>query len=127
MVMKPAAPPPGSRARSGGAAGLTTGLEALPDGVVVRLHGGLRAATACVLREAVEGALDGGPTAVVLDLTDVVAEDDLGLWVIPAVAGDAHARGVAFTVVAPKRTLRIRLRRLGGRPFDITDVRPAEW
>ena len=77
-----------------------------------------------MLREAVESALDGGSTTVVLDLTDVVAEDDLGLWVIPAVAGDAHARGVAFTVVAPRRSLRIRLRRLGARPFDITDVRP---
>ncbi|MCD2185852.1 STAS domain-containing protein [Actinomycetospora soli] len=122
MVMEPAAPPPGRRARSGGADGLASTVVDHPTGTVVRLAGGLRAATACVLREAVEGALDDGSAAVVLDLTDVVAEDDLGLWAIPAVAGDAHARGVAFTVVAPKRSLRIRLRRLGGRPFDLTEV-----
>ncbi|WP_433803286.1 STAS domain-containing protein [Actinomycetospora sp. CA-084318] len=105
--------------------GLTSTVVDHPIGAVIRLSGGLRAGTARVLREAVEGALDGGSTAIVLDLTDVVAEDDLGLWVIPAVAGDAHARGVAFTVCAPKRGLRIRLRRLGGRPFDLTDSRPA--
>ena len=105
--------------------GLTATVATLPSATVVRLAGGLRSRTATVLREAVEGALDGGSMMLVLDLTDVVAEDDLGLWVIPAVAGDAHARGVVFTVVAPKRALRSRLRRLGGRPFDITDVRPA--
>ncbi|WP_018331433.1 STAS domain-containing protein [Actinomycetospora chiangmaiensis] len=125
MVIKPAAPSAGG-ARAGGAAELTACLAVRPGGTVVRLSGGLHAGTARLLRESVEGALDGGPTTVVLDLTDVTADDDLGLWVIPAVAGDAHARGVAFTVVAPKRSLRIRLRRLGGRPFEITDARPAD-
>jgi anti-anti-sigma regulatory factor len=125
MGTRPA--PPAQRVRTGGTmdGGLTATVATFPAATVVRLAGGLRSRTATVLREAVESALDDGSTTLVLDLTDVVAEDDLGLWVIPAVAGDAHARGVAFTVVAPKRALRSRLRRLGGRPFDLTDVRPA--
>ncbi|MFC5064657.1 STAS domain-containing protein [Actinomycetospora atypica] len=93
-----------------------------PDTPVIRLRGGLGAGTVAVLREAVEGVLATGPAAVVLDLTDVVADDELGVWVVPAVAGEAAGRGVGFTVVAPDRALRMRLRRVGARHVEITDA-----
>ncbi|MCD2192173.1 STAS domain-containing protein [Actinomycetospora endophytica] len=88
------------------------------------MRGSLRSATAATLREAVEGALGARPAAVVLDLTAVVADDELGLWVVPAVAGDAARCGIPLTVVAPDRRLRTRLRRLGARHVEITDVIP---
>lgn len=103
-------------------AGLDVTVDDLPHAAVIRLHGGLGSGTVAVLREAVEGVLATGPLAVVLDLTDVVADDELGLWGVPAVAGDAHNRGIGFTVVAPNRTLRSRLRCLGARHVEITDA-----
>lgn len=65
-----------------------------------------------------------GPAAGVLDLAAVTAHDELGLWVVPALAGDAQRCGVQLTVVPPIRHLRGRLRRLSGRPIDITDTAP---
>ena len=93
---------------------------------MIRLRGSLRSATAATLREAVESALGSGPVAVVLDLTGVRADDELGLWVVPAVAGDAQRCGIPLTVLAPNRNLRTRLRRLGARHVEITDVAPVE-
>jgi hypothetical protein len=62
---------------------------------------------------------------MVIDLAEVTADDDLGLWVVPAVAGDALRRGVRLTVVVPDRHLRARLRLLGARQIEITDSDPA--
>jgi anti-anti-sigma regulatory factor len=93
---------------------------------VIRLRGSLRSGTAATLREAVESALSARPSAVVLDLTAVVADDELGLWAVPTVAGDAARCGIPLTVVAPNRKLRTRLRRLGARHVEITDVVPAD-
>ncbi len=107
------------------ASGLSATLETDRRTTVIRLRGSLCCATAATLRETVETALATTPARVVLDLTAVVADDELGLWVVPAVAGDAQRGGVQLIVVAPARQLRIRLRRLGGRPIDITDTVPA--
>ncbi|HEY2225315.1 STAS domain-containing protein [Actinomycetospora sp.] len=93
---------------------------------VIRLRGSLRSGTAATLREAVESALGARPEAVVLDLTAVVADDELGLWAVPAVAGDAERSGIPLTVVAPNRKLRTLLRRLGARYVEITDVAPVD-
>jgi anti-anti-sigma regulatory factor len=104
--------------------GLSATIETDRLTVVIRLRGSLRYDTAATLRETVDAALTTEPTTIVLDLADVVADDDLGLWVVPAVAGHAHRGGVDFVVVAPVRALRLRLRRLGGRPVEITDTPP---
>ncbi|MDL5158775.1 STAS domain-containing protein [Actinomycetospora termitidis] len=120
MVTRPSASP--STPRRG--AELEAIVGESPGATVIRLRGRMRAGTARVLREAVEGVLAAGSTSLVLDLSEVVADDELGLWVVPAVAGEAHDAGVAFTVVAPHRSLRSRLRRLGGRPFDLADTWP---
>jgi len=92
---------------------------------VIRFRGSLRATTAATLREAVEAVLAARPSAIVIDLSAVIADDELGLWAVPAVAGDAGRCGVRLTVVAPNRNLRTRLRRLGGRYIEITDSDPA--
>ena len=67
---------------------------------------------------------DGRAAAVVLGLVAVTAHDELGLGVVPALGGDAQRCGIQVPVVAPDRHLRGRLRRLGGRPVDITDTAP---
>jgi anti-anti-sigma regulatory factor len=104
--------------------GLSATIENDRLTAVIRLRGSLRYDTAATLRETVDAALATEPTTIVLDLADVVADDDLGLWVVPAAAGHAHRAGVEFVVVAPVRALRLRLRRLGGRPVEITDIPP---
>lgn len=93
---------------------------------VIRLRGSLHCGTAATLREAVESALSDRPEAVVLDLTAVVADDELGLWAVPTVAGDAERCGIPLTVFVPNRKLRTRLRRLGARHVEITDVAPVD-
>ena len=92
---------------------------------VIRLGGSLRCATAPVLREAVDAALDDRPVTVVLDLAGLRADDELGLWVLPAMAGDAARRGVDLVIAAPDRALRVRLRRLGGHHLNITETVPV--
>jgi anti-anti-sigma regulatory factor len=104
--------------------GLSATIETNRSTAVIRLRGSLRYDTAATLRETVDAALATEPATVVLDMAAVVADDDLGLWVVPAVAGHAHRGGVDFVVVAPVRALRLRLRRLGGRPVEITDTPP---
>jgi anti-sigma B factor antagonist len=102
---------------------LSAVFEADERTTVIRLVGSLRCATAPFLREAVDAALARRPTTVVLDLADVTADDELGLWVLPAMAGDAGRRGISLVVGAPHRALRVRLRCLGGHPLEIIDVR----
>jgi anti-anti-sigma factor len=102
--------------------GLSATIETDRSTAVIRLRGSLRYDTAATLRETVDAALATEPATVVLDLAAVDADDDLGLWVVPAVAGHAQRGGVEFVVVAPVRALRLRLRRLGGRPVEITDT-----
>jgi anti-anti-sigma factor len=93
--------------------------------IVIRLAGSLRCATAPALREAVDAALDELPVTVLLDLAGLRADDELGLWVLPAMAGDAARRGIDLVVAAPDRALRGRLRRLGGHQLEITETVPA--
>lgn len=92
---------------------------------VIHLAGSLCCATAPALREAIDAALDDRPDTVVLDLADAHAADELGLWVLPAMAGDAGRQGIDLVIAAPARALRVRLRRLGGRKMEITDTVPA--
>jgi len=92
---------------------------------VIRFRGSLRATTAATLRKAVEVVLAARPSAILIDLSAVIADDELGLWAVPTVAGDAARCGVQLTVVAPNRNLRTRLRCLGGRNIEITDSDPA--
>jgi anti-anti-sigma regulatory factor len=114
---------------TGGAASVAGGLSASIDTdrptPAIRLRGSLRATTAAALRDAVEIVLACRPAALVIDLAEVTADDDLGVWVVPAVAGDALRRGVRLTVVVPDRHLRARLRLLGARRIEITDSDPA--
>jgi anti-anti-sigma regulatory factor len=119
-------PAPDSRPRSPSVAeGLSAIVETDGRTTVVRLAGSLRCATASALREAVDAALDERPDTVVLDLADARADDELGLWVLPAMAGDAGRRGIDLVIAAPARALRVRLRRLGGRDLEITETVPA--
>lgn len=122
---RPPIPCSGEPAESPGAE-----LDAIVDRgaptTVIRLQGSLRSRTAATLREAVESALQSGPAAVVLDLTGVDADDELGLWAVQAAAGDAQRCGIPLTVVAPNRKLRTRLRGLGARHVEITEVAPVE-
>lgn len=92
---------------------------------VIHLAGSLCCATAPTLREAIDAALDDRPDTVVLNLADAHAADELGLWVLPAMAGDAGRQGIDLIIAAPARALRVRLRRLGGRHLEITDTVPA--
>ena len=91
---------------------------------MIRLRGTLRADTAARAREAVAGALATAPAVVVLDMNAVTADDALGLWVLPAVAGNAERGGTRLVIAASSRVLRVRLRRLGVRCLDITDTVP---
>ena len=91
---------------------------------VVRLVGSVRCATAPALREALDAVLAQQPHTVVLDLAEVTADDELGLWVLPAMAGDAGRQGIELLIAAPHRALRIRLHRLGGHHLEITHVLP---
>ena len=68
---------------------------------VIHLAGSLCCATAPALREAIDAALDDRPDTVVLDLADAHAADELGLWVLPAMAGDAGRQGIALVIAAP--------------------------
>lgn len=107
--------------RAGEAPALSAGVEHASAHTVLRVRGTLRVDTAARLRELVSDALDDGPVQLVLDLGDMVAGDDLGLWVLPAMSGDAARRRVPLLVVVPDRALRTRLRCLGGHPLDLTD------
>jgi anti-anti-sigma regulatory factor len=121
-------PVPHSRPRSGAApAGENLSAVVDTDGriTVIHLAGSLRCATAQTLREAVDAALDERPATVVLDLADASADDELGLWLLPAMAGDAGRQGIDLVIAAPARALRVRLRRLGGRHLEITDRVPV--
>ena len=111
------------RPRAAGAAdGLSAVVETDGRTTVIHLAGSLRSATAPTLREAIDAALDERPDTVVLDLADAHADDELGLWVLPAMAGDAGRQGIDLVIAAPARALRVRLRRLGGRHLEITDT-----
>lgn len=125
--MAPRSTPMTTTVPAGRGAGCEVGAttESLGRTTVLRLHGTLRAATAHAVRELVDDALEASPAVLVLDLADLVAGDDLGLWVLPAMSGDAARRGVRLVVAAPGRPLRLRLRRLGGHALEITDVVPA--
>lgn len=115
-----------SRSRAAGAAdGLSAVVETDGSTTVIHLAGSLRCATAPTLREAIDAALDERPDTVVLDLADAHADDELGLWVLPAMAGDAGRQGIDLVIAAPARALRVRLRRLGGHHLEITDSVPA--
>jgi anti-anti-sigma factor len=119
---------PDSRLRPGAGA-VADSLSAIveTDGrtTVIHLAGSLHCATAPALREAIDAALDERPDTVVLDLADAHAADELGLWVLPAMAGDAGRQGINLVIAAPARALRVRLRRLGGRNLGITETVPA--
>lgn len=113
-------PPPGAATES-----LKTIVESDGRTTVIHLAGSLRCATAPALREAIDAALGDRPDTVVLDLADAHADDELGLWVLPAMVGDAGRQGIDLVIAAPARALRVRLRRLGGRNLEITDTVPA--
>lgn len=101
---------------------LSATVETHEQTTVIRLSGSVRCATAPVLREALDAVLAERPVTVVLDLAEVTADDELGLWVFPAMAGYAARRGIEMIVAAPGRALRVRLRRLGGHHLEVTDV-----
>jgi anti-sigma B factor antagonist len=103
---------------------LTASVDTEGPTTVIRLTGSLRCATAPALREAVDAALEERPATVVLDLAGLRADDELGVWVLPAMAGDAARRGIGLVVAAPDRALRVRLRRLGGHKLEITETVP---
>ena len=92
---------------------------------VIHLAGSLRCATAPALREAVDAVLGQRPATIVLNLAELHADDELGLWVLPAMAGDVARHGAELVIAAPYRALRVRLRRLGGHQLDIIENVPA--
>lgn len=104
---------------------LTASVDSDGSTAVVHLTGSLRSATAPALRDAVDAVLDQRPATVVLNLTEISADDELGLWVLPAMAGDAARHGIDLLVTAPHRALRVRLRRLGGHHLQITETVPS--
>lgn len=116
----PPEPRPGARV-----AALRASSDSDGATTVIHLAGSLRCATAPALREALDAALDQRPATVVVNLAEVRADDELGLWVLPAMAGDAARRGIELVIAAPHRALRVRLRCLGGHHLQITDVVPA--
>ena len=125
MATRRAAPDSQPRSRAGaGAESLSVIVETDGHTTVIHLAGRLCCATAPTLREAIDAALDDRPDTVVLDLADAHAADELGLWVLPAMAGDAGRQGIALVIAAPARALRVRLRRLGERRMEITDTVP---
>jgi anti-anti-sigma regulatory factor len=113
------------RSRAGVAAeSLNAIVETDGRTTVIHLAGSLCCATAPALRGAIDAALDDRPDTVVLDLANAHAADELGLWVLPAMAGDAGRQGIDLVIAAPARALRVRLRRLGGHHLEITDTVP---
>jgi anti-anti-sigma regulatory factor len=112
-------------ATAGTAEPLRANVETHGRTTVIHLVGSVCCATAPALREAVHAVLAERPVTVVLDLAEVTADDELGLWVLPAMAGDAAQREIALLIAAPTRALRVRLRRLGGHHLEITDTLPA--
>ncbi len=79
------------------------------DGVpVVRVRGEVDVATAPALRESLDGAVDGGPGTVVVDLSEVTFIDSTGLGVLIGARKRCVDSGRAFrVVVADPRILKV--------------------
>lgn len=81
--------------------------------VVLRLQGDLDVATAAELRRALAQALDGSPSSLVLDLSELSFVDSTGIGAL--VGGSRRARevGCSFVVRSPVRAVKKALRLTG--------------
>lgn len=96
---------------------LRAGFHAEADGdggsVVVRLQGELDMATAPALSRALDTALDGRPSALRLDLSDLEFVDSTGIRVLITACRRAGGQACSFSLCAPRRPVLKALRLTG--------------
>lgn len=85
--------------------GFTAEVEASDGMVVLRLGGELDMASAPVLNRAVHTALDAGPAAISLDLSELTFVDSTGVGVFVAGHRRAASTGCAFVLHSPRRAV----------------------
>ncbi len=93
--------------------GFSTEANASDGAVVVRLHGELDMATAPGLTRALGTALDGRPTALAVDLSDLRFLDSTGIRVLITACRRAGTEGCPFVLRAPRRPVLKALRLTG--------------
>ncbi|HEY8471150.1 MAG TPA: ATP-binding protein [Natronosporangium sp.] len=109
------------RSRDGPAAGLTHRLERHGTVLLLGLSGRLAAPDAVTVRSLLLRSLGEFPTALVVDLSELQADDESGLLAIPAALRDAAGwPAVPVLVAVPDPRLLARLRAL---PFN----QPPRW
>jgi anti-sigma B factor antagonist len=74
--------------------------------VVLAVHGEADMRSAPELRGRLSDAIDGAPSAVVVDLTDATFVDSMALGVFLSSMKRLHARGGRFRVVVPRAEIR---------------------
>jgi anti-sigma B factor antagonist len=94
--------------RGGNAGGEFSVAEERPDPqtVVIAIHGDADLTAASELRDRLGEAIAGGPSVLVLDLSDATFLDSMALGVFLSGMRSQRARGGRFRVVAPRDDIR---------------------
>lgn len=85
--------------------GFLTSAGGTDDTMVLRLKGELDMATAPGLGRALDTALDGRPSTIALDLTDLTFVDSTGIRVLITGCRRAGVQGCAFVLRSPRRSV----------------------
>ncbi len=85
--------------------GFTAEVEARDGKVVLRLDGELDMASAATLARAVHTALEAGPAAISLDLSELTFVDSTGVGVFVAGHRRAASTGCSFVLHSPRRAV----------------------
>jgi anti-anti-sigma regulatory factor len=96
-------------------------LRSLDSVITLTVEPPLRLVEALVLREEVQALIAARPAVIVLDVAGLVPDAEMGVLMLPTVARDAAAEGIAVVVVNPSRALLDRLWQLGVRDLTCAD------
>lgn len=86
--------------------GFHTEVDALEDGVVIRLHGDLDMATASELRQTLAAILGKAPVRVTIDLSGLDFVDSTGIGVLVGGFRRAKDEGCDFSLRFPNRPVK---------------------
>ena len=75
------------------------------DTAVLRLRGELDMATAVALRLALADAIDGGPSSLEVDLSELTFVDSTGIGVLVGASRRAEDAGCSFVLRGPSRSV----------------------
>ena len=92
---------------------------------VVRLHGDLDMASAPGLTRALSSALDAGPPALVVDLSELDFVDSTGIRVLITACRRAGNEGCSFVVRGPRRPVLKALRLTGVDRLMVIEPAPS--